>query len=192
VRALGGLSKRYARALIELAAEAGQIEKIGQDLGVLADAWESSKELRDVFSNPLYRSDLRHGVVKALVARVGASPLLDNTLRLLSDRRRLGQLPAIAEAYQALAEERAGRVRAEVVSAAPLGESYYAELAKTLETVTGRKVVIVRRTDPSLIAGVLTRVGDVVFDGTVKNRLDELRQRMLEDPRPTDLPNRTT
>ena len=55
----------------------------------------------------------------------------------------------------------------------------------------GAASVIVRKTDPSLIAGVLTRVGDMVFDGTVKNRLDELRQRMLEDPRPTEIPSKS-
>lgn len=188
----GSLPKRYAKALLSIAVEAGQVDKIGADLGSIVAAWNESKELRDVFANPRHGQAVRHGIVKAIVAKVGASQMLDNTLRLLSDRRRMRYLPEIAAAYDALAEERAGRVRAEVSSATPLSDAYCAELARTLETVTGRKVDIVRHVDPALIAGVVTRVGDMVFDGSVKNRLDELRQRMLEDPRPSSLHRRST
>lgn len=186
----GSLPKRYAKALLSLAVEAGQVDKIGKDLNAIAAAWSSSKELRDVFFNPQYRPAVRHGIVKDLCTRLGASQMLDNTLRLLSDRHRMRYVAEIAAAFDALAEERAGRVRAEVSSATPLSDAYCAELARTLEAVTGRKVDIVRHVDAALIAGVVTRVGDMVFDGSVKNRLDELRQRMLEDPRPTALHRR--
>ena len=185
------LPKRYAKALLSLAVEHGQVEKIGADLTTIAAAWAESKALRDVFANPQHGPAVRHGIVKGLAAKVSASPMLDNTLRLLSDRRRLKYLPEIADAFIALAEEREGRVRAEVSSATPLSEAYCAELTRTLESVTGRKVQLVRRTDPPLIAGVVTRVGDLVFDGSVKNRLDELRQRMLEDPRPSSFHRRS-
>lgn len=177
----GTLPRRYARALLDLAIEQNQLEKIERELADLGTMWRESRELRHVFENPAYGADQRKRIVLSLAERTGLSPLVRNTLLLLSDRRRTRFLGDIIDAYQELAEERAGRVRAEVTTATSMPESYYAELQKQLEAVTGRKVVLVKKQDPTLIAGVVTRVGDKVFDGSLKNRLAELREQLLSD-----------
>jgi len=85
----------------------------------------------------------------------------------------------VADAYDALAEARSGRLRAEVTTASPLPDSYFAGLESTLHAITGREIVLVRKVDPSLVGGVVARVGDQVFDGSLKNRLSELKSELL-------------
>jgi F-type H+-transporting ATPase subunit delta len=105
-------------------------------------------------------------------------PLTRDTLLLVSDRGRLRQVADIASAYQLQAEARSGRVRAEVVTASELPEAYFQQLQKTLERVTGKKVTVTRRVDASLLGGVVTRVGDQVFDGSLRHQLDELKHEL--------------
>ena len=170
----GPLGRRYAKALLELADEAKETEKVQADLLDLVATWDRSAELRAVVENPSVSSEVRASLVKALATRMGLSPVLRDTLLLLSDRRRLKHLPEVADAFTELSEARAGRVRAEVTTAGPMPAAYFTELSKTLERVTGKKVVLVKHEDPSLIAGVVTRVGDRVYDGSVKNQLQKL------------------
>jgi len=173
------VARRYARALFELASEQKSVEPVAAALRTVAAALEASPDLRAVFENPRYLQEQKKAVARALAEKIAAPPALANALLLLADRRRLAHLGAIADAFDALAEEAAGRLRAEIVSAGPLPESYYTALQKTLSEVTGRQVKLVRRQDPSLIGGVVARVGDVVFDGSLKNRLSDLRHQML-------------
>ena len=180
MRPAGALARRYARALYELGKQAGQLEAMGKSLAELAAAWNESKDLRDAFANPSVTAEMRRKILDALGQRLGTSQTLKNTMQMLSDRRRLRHLPEIAEAFATLAEQQSGRVRAEVITATQLPESYFAELKKTLEQVTGRQVQLVQRHDPSLIAGVVTRVGDRVYDGSLKNQLAELEDELLD------------
>lgn len=181
------VGKRYATALYELAHESGAVDPIGKGLANFANAWASSEELRHVFENPQFSAEAKKQLVQTLAARIGAPPLLKNTLMMLSDRRRLKHIGEIAEAYRRIAERRSGSIRAEIVTASKLPDSYYAELVKRLEQTTGKKVVLVRREDPSLIGGVVTTVGGRVFDGSLKNRLRELRTKLLAGTDPAAL-----
>jgi F-type H+-transporting ATPase subunit delta len=98
---------------------------------------------------------------------------------LLGDRRRLHALPAIAQLLKEMGDLKEGVLRAEVTTAARLPEDYYAKLQKQLEKMTGKRVVIDRREDPSLIAGVVTRIGDMVIDGSLRTRLSEMMNALL-------------
>lgn len=173
---VGPLARRYARAILDLATEAGQVDQLGEELSQFAGMWSESEELRNVFANPEVGLDARKAVLGELIERAGLSPLSRNSVLYLADRNRLFALPDIVRAYTDLAEHASGTVRAEVTSAAPLSDAYYAQLQKTLEQVTGHKVAIERKTDPGLIAGVVTRVGDRVFDGSIRTRLAELKE----------------
>jgi F-type H+-transporting ATPase subunit delta len=88
-------------------------------------------------------------------------------------------LPEVAAAFEELVEDRTGRVRAEVTSASALPDAYYEQLQKALGEVTGKQVILVKKQDPTLIAGIVTRVGDKVFDGSLRNRLNELKEELL-------------
>jgi F-type H+-transporting ATPase subunit delta len=173
------VARRYAKALLQLADESKQTEKVARDLSDLRATWDGSAELRNLFENPGFSTEVRKKVLEALAKRMGLAPLLMNTLLLLSDRRRLRYLPEIAEAFTDLAEAKSGRVRVTVTTASALPDKYFAELQKVLESATGRKVVVEKHEDPSIIAGVVTRIGDKVFDGSVRNRLVELKDTLL-------------
>jgi F-type H+-transporting ATPase subunit delta len=173
------VAKRYAKALFELARESGQVDPLGRALASVARALETSADLRSVIENPKYLPETKKQVVRALAERVLAPPMLISALMMLADRRRLAHLRSISDAYQSMAEEAAGRLRAEVISATALPDAYYRELEKALSEATGRQVTLVRRQDPSLIGGVVAKVGDTVYDGSIKNRLASLRQQML-------------
>lgn len=181
------VAKRYATALYELAHESNAVDRIGKDLADLASTWGASEELRRAFENPQFALEAKKALIAAIAERSNAHPLLRNTLMMLSDRRRLKQLPEIAEAFARIAERRAGRIRAEIITATALPEAYYQQLQKTLAEATGKEVVLVRREDPSLIGGVVTRVGGRVFDGSLKNRLRELRAQLLASTDPVAL-----
>lgn len=176
------IGRRYARALLDLAEQAKQTDRVAKDLTEFADSYEKSRELRDVFENPKIARETRKKVLAALVDRMAVAPIVKSALLLLADRGRLRHIGDIAAAFQVLSEDRAGRVRAEVTTATAMPDAYFTELAKVLEQATGKQVVLVKSQDPSLIAGVVTRIGDKVFDGSLKTRLSELKERMLENP----------
>lgn len=171
---------RYARAIFELGVESGQLEQLGVQLRSFAALFTGSRELRMLGENPLIPDDQRDAVLKELGLRLGVGELALNTVRLLAARRRLSALPDIAKRLGGLADEKSGVVRAKVVSAAPLSEEFYGLLVKKLEAKTRMKVVIEREQDPSLIAGVVTKIGDNTIDGSLRGRLSAMEQNLLQ------------
>lgn len=180
----GAVGKRYATALYELAEEKKATAEVARNLAELSSAWDASEELRHVFQNPKFGAEAKRKVVDALTERLRCHATVRNAMRMLADRRRLSHLPEIAAAFEHLAERRAGRIRAEVVTAKALPEAYYQNLAAKLKAATGKDVVLVRREDPSLLGGVVTTVGGRVFDGSLKNRLSGLRAQLLRSTDP--------
>ena len=171
--------KRYANALLHLAADAQAIDQVGRDLRDFANVWEGSKDLRDVFENPQVSQASRRQIIREIATSSGMHEKVRDTLSLLADRQRLRFVNDVADAYEAMAEARSGRLRAEVTTATELPDSYFTELSRTLQQITGREVVLMRKVDPSLVGGVVARVGDQVFDGSLKNRLSELKSELL-------------
>lgn len=176
---MSALGRRYAKALLDLAREQGALDATLKDVGALSEAWKVSEELREIVGNPVIPKPALKAAMDALMQKLGCSKLVRNTVSLLADKGRLGHLEDVLQALEQLAEAETGRVRVEVVSAKPLSEAYYARLVEKLQRVSDRKVVLVKKEDPSLIGGVVTRVGDQVFDGSLSNRLSELRETLL-------------
>ena len=173
------LGRRYAKALLDLAREQGEIDPVFRDVGSLADAWKTSADLREIVGNPVIPRPALKAAVDAVMDKLGCSKLFRNTINLLADKGRLAHLEEVLHALEELAEAETGRVRVEVISAKPLSDAYYARLTEKLKRVADREVVVVKKQDPSLIGGVVTRVGDQVFDGSLSNRLSELKETLL-------------
>ncbi len=178
---MSAVGRRYAKALLDLAREQGQMDTVLKDVGSVSAAWKESAELRDIVRNPVVPKPALKAVVDAVMDKLGVSKLLRNTVNLLADKGRLGQLEDVLHALEELAEAETGRVRVEVTSAKPLSDAYYTQLTEKLQRATDKQVVLVKKQDPSLIGGVVTRVGDQVFDGSLSNRLSELRETLLAD-----------
>lgn len=172
------VARRYAQALLELGVENGELERIVEEIAMFAQNWETSVDLRNAIENPLVPHAAKKAVVSDLADRIGVTLTVRNALMVLVDRRRPQTLPYVARMLRELADTRRGLVRAEVSTAAPLGDAYYARLQAQLEKMTGKRVVIDRRTDASLIAGVVTRIGDRIIDGSLRTRLQSLRDAM--------------
>lgn len=179
---MSAVARRYARALYDLASEEKSVERVQRELLAVADAWDTSAELRGVFENPAFTPEARKAVIAAIAQRVGASRIVANVLGMLADRRRMRNVREIADAFVTKVEAASGRVQAEVISAAALPETYYVELAKVLKTAIGRDVTITKKIDPSIIGGVVTRVGDTVYDGSITHRLQGLKNDLLSRP----------
>ncbi|MBI3201657.1 MAG: ATP synthase F1 subunit delta [Myxococcales bacterium] len=171
---------RYARAIFELGVEAGQLSQLSEQVRSFAAAYTTSKELRMVAENPLVPAEQRDLILKDIGARLGLGELAINSVRVLAERRRLTALPDVAKRLGSLADEKAGVIRARVASAVPLSEDFYAKLAQKLEAKTKQKVVIEREHDPSLLAGVVTKLGDNTIDGSLKGRLQALERSLLQ------------
>ncbi len=177
---VGSVSKRYARALFLIGEERRALEQITSEMESLAASWSASSELRHVVQNPLFPIGKRRDILRAIVGKLGLGEIASNAAMLLLDRSRLGVLPDIAKALRALADEREGKIRAEVVSAVPLPAPYVDRLRTRLEKMTGRRVVLDQRHDPSLIAGLVARVGDRLYDGSARTRLADIRESLME------------
>jgi F-type H+-transporting ATPase subunit delta len=175
------LGKRYARALVALANDAATVDRMAKDLKDFAASWESSRELRAAFENPSVPQAARGLILRDIAAQTGMNDQVRDLLLLLSDRQRMRHVGEVADAFAEIAEARSGKVRAEVTTATALPQSYFAELERILRDVTGKQVVLVNQVDPALIGGVVTRIGDRVFDGSLKSRLVELKDELLAE-----------
>ena len=173
------LGDRYARAIFELGVETNQLKPLTDQIQRIAEVYSESHDLRVVLESPVIDEAKRDAVLKDIASRLELSELATNSLRVLVARRRLRALPEIARRLASLSDEKAGIVRATVISAVPLSEAHYQALSSELERATQKRIVLDRQHDPSLIAGVVTRIGDKTIDGSLKGRLAELESQLL-------------
>ena len=178
--ALVSISRRYARALLEVALESGQGDKILAELEVLATEIDGARDLRVLLESPIFARSQRREVLAALAERAKLSKTTHDFLMVLVDRDRTALLRQIARIYRDLADEAAGRVRATVVSPLPLSETETRQLNGALASATGKTVALTTELDPALLGGLVARVGDRVYDGSLKTQLKLLRDAALE------------
>lgn len=175
----GGAAERYARAIFELGAEAGQLERLSQEIAEFAASFVELPLLRRALENPVLEEAQRELLLRHLGRRAELSALTVNALLVLLRRRRLGALPAIARRLRSLSDEKNGVCRAKIVSAGSLPETYFTQLRQGLEKALGKRVIVEHEEDPELIGGIVARIGDNTIDGSIQGRLEELRRKLL-------------
>lgn len=165
----------YAAGLLEVARAEGVVARVGDELYRIARAFETSTELRLALGDPRLPLERKQGIVDDLLGG-RALPLTVSLVNFVVSAGRSGDLPAIAYhlAEQAAAERE--RVIAEVRTAFELDEGTVQRLAESLSRATGKQVEVKTVVDPSLLGGLVTRVGDTVIDGSLRHRLEGLRQ----------------
>ena len=173
------IGQRYAMALLAIGLERGTYEQLGRELDRVAQLFDI-EDVKNLFRNPKFDLKVRKNVLTELLGEITVSPMCRNALFLLVDRNRIGQLPAIVDAYHALADAEAGRLRARVRVAQRLSESDVERLRSILENASGRKVLVEQEEDPSIIAGVITHMDGRIYDGSVSNQLQNLRARLKQ------------
>ena len=173
------VARRYAKALFEIGHESQNLSTLVDQVSTVAQAYEASEELQKALDNPLVAPEAKKAILTEVADRSGVAPMVKHTLLLLNDRRRLHALPAIAQLLREMSDAKQGVLRAEVTTAVELSAGYYAKLQAQLEKMTGRKVAIDKKLDPSILAGVIARIGDRVYDGSLRSRLTELGHALM-------------
>lgn len=177
---MGSIARRYAKALFSLAVDTDRVEAWAKSLEALRQAVETSPDLRDVLSNPVYSRAQRRAIVEKLAAALSLDAEPANLLFLLGDRNRLGYLEAMAATFRDLADAHLGRIRAKVTSAVKLDEAAAQAIADRLSQATKAKVLLDRAVDPALVGGVVAEVGSFVYDGSVRAQLEDLRKQLKQ------------
>jgi len=175
---LKSASLQYATALADIALEQGAVEPVKKQLGDFGAAFAESAELRNILSSPAVERATKQGVIEKLSARLGASRIVRNFLFVVIDNQRTHLLPEILQTFESVVQQRLGVAEAEVRSAAELSSAQKSTLQQSLEKVTGKKIQAKYSLDPTLLGGAVVRIGDTVYDGSVRNRLNQMRARL--------------
>jgi F-type H+-transporting ATPase subunit delta len=170
-----GIARRYAEAVFEIAAAHDSFDRWSEELAAIARAQEQP-EIGRLLANPAVGRPAKEGIAAEYLGEM--SPEAGNLVRLLLRKGRFALAPRIAEAYRELLNEHRGIATASVVSAAPLDAAELAAVAKKLSGMTGRTVVVEPSVDPSLLGGIVARVGDQLIDASVRGRLEALKKRL--------------
>jgi F-type H+-transporting ATPase subunit delta len=177
----GSLARRYAKALLDIGIQQQTYDALGKELDRTAATFASSPDLRHALENPVFPMEKRRLVLEELARRLGLSKVVRNFVMLLLDKGRIGALPDIARAHRTLVDEHAGRVRATVTSARPLDPVLEQRLKTALERQSGKVVILEKKEDPSILGGLVTQLGDVLYDGSVRTQLQQLREELLSE-----------
>ncbi len=174
-------ANRYARALLDVAVkEKADLQQIEQQLGAFVDLFRANPALEKVLVNPAIPVQRKRGVIAELTKRAAPQPVLAKLLALLADRDRLVLLPDLAAAYRERLLDHLKVVRAEVTTAVSLPVDRTRALETSLAQLTGRTVVLSSKVDPSIIGGVVARIGSTIYDGSVTRQLEKMKQRLVE------------
>lgn len=175
------IARRYAAALFDVTRRAGTEERAGRELAAVAALITGHDQLRNILETPAVSPVAKKALVREILVQAGGADLAVETQRLLAmlgDRDRLMLLPDVARAFGDRLLQAKRIVPAEVVTAVPLEDGPRAALADALAKATGTQVTLTTRVDPSIIGGVVARVGSVLFDGSITRQLERLGQRL--------------
>lgn len=169
------IAQRYASSLFELALEAGQVEAVEEDLAAFERMLSESVELNRLVRSPVFSADDQLRAIDAVLKRAGTTGLVGNFLRVVARNRRLFAVPGMIRAYRHIAAEHRGEVTAQVVSAHELSASQEQALKASLREIAGKDVTLSRTVDPSLLGGLIVRLGSRQFDTSLKTKLNSLK-----------------
>ncbi|MGH6983203.1 MAG: F0F1 ATP synthase subunit delta [Stellaceae bacterium] len=171
---VAGLAERYAVALFELADERKALDAVAADLAGLRRLIDESADLRRMIRSPVLQRDKQARAIGAVAERAGLNPLMRNFLGLLARNRRLFALPEMIAGFLKILAERRGEVTAQVIAAQELSETQRKAVDERLRKAVGRKVAVDFRVDPSLLGGLVIKVGSRMVDASLKSKLARL------------------
>jgi F-type H+-transporting ATPase subunit delta len=173
------VANRYARALADVISERGEVVGVQDDLRRFAELQAEHEQLRDLFASPVINVERKRAVLDELLKRLVLRPIAANFLQLLLTNSRLHQLDEMLRALGREIDLRTGVVTAEVTTAREIDDNQKSQLQSSLKSATGKEVRLSFRTDPSIIGGVVTRIDSLVYDGSIRNQLAQVKQRLL-------------
>ena len=175
------IAKRYARAFFEIAGEEKRYEEYYRELGRFSAVFRENKSLEEFLANPIFAQPDKKAVVDSVLEKIRISPLTANFLKLLTDKRRIEILPDIERCYRELMDNALKKARVTVKTALPLSGELSRRLQSGLEELTGKEVEMTVLEEPSLIGGIVVRVGDTLYDGSIRAQLNNIRNLLGEE-----------
>jgi len=173
------VARRYATALADVVTARGEAQEVQKELRDWAEMMQSNEQLLEVFRNPTIPYEQKRKVLGALIARTRVRPTTANFLQVLLQNQRLAELNEVNKRFAQLLDERSGVVSAQVTTARPVPQSSQDSLRAKLAAMTGKSVRLSFTTDEELIGGIVTRIGSTIYDGSVRNQLQQVKERMI-------------
>ena len=177
---VSGLADRYATALFELAEDERGLNELENDVGRFATLHDQSDDLQRFIRSPVYAAEEQARAIGAVLDQAGIKSHVANLIKVAAANRRLFAVPDILAAFRRKLAEHRGEVTAEVTSAEPLSEAQVASLKDALKATLGKDVALDRNVDPSLIGGLVVKVGSRMIDGSLRTKLNALKLAMKE------------
>jgi F-type H+-transporting ATPase subunit delta len=173
------VARRYATALADVVTVRGEAQEVRQELDAWAGMTQSNENLLEVFRNPTIPYDQKRKVLGTLIARTRVRPTTANFLQVLLQNQRLADLGEINKRFAHVLDERSGVVSAQVTTARAVPRDAQEALRSKLASLTGKSVRLSFSTDESLIGGIVTRIGSTIYDGSVRNQLEQVKERLV-------------
>jgi F-type H+-transporting ATPase subunit delta len=177
---VSGIAQRYAGSLYELAVQSGAVEQVEADLGRFEALLSESNDLDRMIKSPVFSAEEQFKAVAAIADKAGITGLVGNFLRVVAQNRRLFAVPAMIRAFRAIAADARGEVAAEVTTAHPLSSAQQEELKAALKSVTSKDVAISATVDPSLLGGLVVKIGSRQIDTSLRTKLNSLKLALKE------------
>jgi F-type H+-transporting ATPase subunit delta len=175
------VARRYATALADVVTARGEAQEVQKELRDWEAMMQSNEQLLEVFRNPTIPYDQKRKVLSALIARTRVRPTTANFLQVLLQNHRLAELSEVNKRFAQVLDERSGVVSAEVTTARPVSQSSQEALRAKLAGMTGKSVRLSFATDEELIGGIVTRIGSTIYDGSVRNQLQQVKEKMISN-----------
>lgn len=175
------IAKKYAKALLEVGLQDGNYEALGQDLNKMADLLKESKELRVALWSPAFPKPTRKAIGRKIGERLGLATTAIKFIELLIQKKRIDLFFEITKVYRDLGDEVAGRTRTTLVTPLEVPSGLVQEIKGKIESLTGKEVILSLEKDPSLIGGFLTKIGNVVYDGSLKGQIVKLQDTLYKE-----------
>jgi len=176
-----GIAKRYAQALFDIAEEENRYQDYYGDLKQFSAILHENANLHDFFANPVFDKDEKKAVITEVLKKTAVSETSCNFLKLLVDKGRINHLGEIESCYEQLMDSVLKKARVLVKSAFPLSESIKSDLKKKLENITGKEIEMNIEEDRSLMGGIVVKIGDTLYDGSIKAQLNNIRELLREE-----------
>ena len=170
------IARRYAKALLLIGKEDGQTEQYRQELEGVSNIMSQQQELADTVSNPLYNQEERRKVFKGVIDKLELTSVMSSFMMLLFDKGRVSFIASINDFFQKLADELKGVASASLVSATELSAETIEKIRSALSKKTGKEITLEVKQDPGLIGGIVTKIGDLVLDGSIKTQILNMRE----------------
>jgi F-type H+-transporting ATPase subunit delta len=175
------LAKKYARAFLEIGLQEGNYEGLGKDLEKMAEVLKENKELRIILASAAYPVATRKAIARAIAESLDLCKSTVDFIDILIERNRMDHFSEIIKSFETLCDVVAKRVRATLVTALALPPELIGGIKKELESKTGKEVILSVEQDPSLIGGAQTRIGNIIYDGSLKTHLSYIKENLYKE-----------